>query len=165
MTCDCGCGRDVDRNHFYATPACRDRVQQLLERARVAARHADARPDPKLLALKCTPMERRVVAVLRDAGARGATTAQLVQPEVGGSNGAAQRTYDLRKRGFEIERKQVRRGSTRYWLRSEPTPDTAAPTRPPIPAAPSPRAAALPAEDAPLTRFGPYDDYVEDEAA
>ena len=65
------------------------------------------------------PTTARVLRTLQDAGERGATTAELCQPDVGGVRFAA-RVHELRHlHGHTIVETRVRQGSSRYVLRSE----------------------------------------------
>ena len=93
------------------------------------------------------PSCARVLRTLQDAGERGATTAELCQPDVGGVRFAA-RVHELRHlHGHTIVETRVRQGSSRYVLRSEFLPgatptgreaDGGEPRRRPIPAASGP---------------------------
>lgn len=62
------------------------------------------------------PAARRVLATLVGAGERGATTADLCQPGVGGVRFGA-RIHELRGLGFRIDATPVRTGSYRYFFR------------------------------------------------
>ena len=65
------------------------------------------------------PSCARVLRTLQDAGDRGATTAELCQPDVGGVRFAA-RIHELRHlHGHEIHESRVRQGSSRYTLAAE----------------------------------------------
>jgi hypothetical protein len=57
----------------------------------------------------------RVLDALETADIRGATTAELCQPSVGGIRFGA-RLYELREMGYVILTRPVRRGSYRYVL-------------------------------------------------
>ena len=88
------------------------------------------------------PSARRVLLELRAAGGRGATTADLCVPEVGGARFGA-RILELRQLGCVIENVRERQGSDRYWLRSSPSgllPQPAPPAPRPGPASPCPPA-------------------------
>lgn len=62
------------------------------------------------------PTTARVLRTLQDAERRGATTAELCQPDVGGVRFAA-RLHELRhEHGFEIAEERIRQGSSRYTL-------------------------------------------------
>lgn len=72
------------------------------------------RPEPTIPAM--CPAARRVLAKLIGAGERGATTAELCQPGVGGVRFGA-RVHELRGLGFRIDAAPVRTGSYRYFFR------------------------------------------------
>lgn len=60
--------------------------------------------------------QRRVLLALAAAGGRGATTAELCQPAVGGVRFGG-RVHELRERGFKIEQAyDGHPGRHRYWL-------------------------------------------------
>jgi hypothetical protein len=61
------------------------------------------------------PSCRRVLYTLRHAGATGATTSELCQPDTGGIRFGA-RINELRDYGCTITRVQLRPGAWRYWL-------------------------------------------------
>jgi hypothetical protein len=94
------------------------------------------------------PRTRRDLALqlLRDAGGRGVTTAELIASGVGARYSA--RVLELRELGFGITSERVRDGQWRYTLVSEPgwrcavlhEPDAQAPavSSDPVAAAPAP---------------------------
>lgn len=114
-SCHCGCGRQTAAGQAYAQPACRDRIDRGLSRARELAQLWD-RPDTVMDALKLSRLQRKVLVVLRHAPATGD---ELSQPEVGGRRAAA-RVAELRDLGFPIDSQPIRRGLWRYTLGSEP---------------------------------------------
>lgn len=61
------------------------------------------------------PATRRVLAALLAAGARGATTHDLCQPDVGGIRVSA-RVFEIREIGLRVDVQQLRPGSYRYTL-------------------------------------------------
>lgn len=71
------------------------------------------------------PTTARVLRTLQDAGDRGATTAELCQPDVGGTRFSS-RIHELRHlHGHEIHETRVRQGSPRYTLAAgQPPPAT-----------------------------------------
>jgi hypothetical protein len=116
--CACGCGERVpDRrkpNAIYFNDACKVRASKA--RRTVADAAAVSVDEQRLRGLK--PSARRVVRALMAAGGRGATTAELCQPVVGGGRFGA-RIAEARARGFEIDAIAERTGSYRYYLRSD----------------------------------------------
>lgn len=115
--CACGCRALVERKPgaIYATDACKTRQwkrrhRQAPDTARVTAQTPHDAPDPPL-----KPSARRVLAVLREAGARGCTTHDLCQPHIGGARFGG-RLLELRQAGFEIITSYERAGSHRYQL-------------------------------------------------
>lgn len=91
------------------------------------------------------PVTAQVLRALRSAGSRGACTAELCQPAVGGARFGA-RILELRDAGCQIDGRRERAGSHRYWLRSEPDglllPPSTTPTPTPSAADASPAEAA-----------------------
>ena len=114
--CACGCGQPVTRERaIYARPSCKARAQAGRRRvSRLTAVESPAVPLPRM-----KPTTRRVLKALIAVGGRGATTRELMQPDVGGARFGG-RLYELRGLGFRIDAKQERPGSWRYWLRSSP---------------------------------------------
>lgn len=75
--------------------------------------YAGRTDDERMAGLK--PSARRVLDLLRTVGSRGAVTAQLCQPDLGGARFGA-RILELRQAGFEIANVRERQGSDRYTL-------------------------------------------------
>lgn len=70
----------------------------------------------------------QVLELLRQAGARGVTTAEFLQAGVGARYGA--RLLELRREGHVIDAQRVRDGSWRYTLRAPgPVAPTAGPSK------------------------------------
>lgn len=57
----------------------------------------------------------RVLALLTERGAAGATTAELSDPAVGGHEGP-RRVRELRAAGYPVQRSPMPNGYWRYWL-------------------------------------------------
>ena len=66
-----------------------------------------------------TPRQRQLLEALERAGRRGLTTAEIMQPDVGGERFSA-RLAELRAAGYKIDGKYERQGSWRYKLVASP---------------------------------------------
>ena len=98
-------------NKVWCTEACRVAA----DRASKAVLNPHGEPIQLPGLPRLAPSARRVLVALRNAGDRGATTAQLCQPGVGGCRFGA-RIMELRDVGLTITAVQERPGSFRYRL-------------------------------------------------
>jgi hypothetical protein len=78
-------------------------------------RHVGSRVTGHVPLSTLRPTARRTLYALRQAGEKGCTNGELLQPSVGGNRFGA-RLHELREAGCVIFRVELRPGRYRYWL-------------------------------------------------
>lgn len=116
--CACNCGKPVPDNRKSTAQYVDDAHKTRAARDRAEVRDMASLVTATTRLERLKPSARRVVRALMAAGGRGATTAELGQPAVGGMRFGA-RIREARQAGFEIDKRCERPGSYRYWLRSD----------------------------------------------